>query len=199
MKAHYLDPDELERTLAEVRASPADGGRLEAIVARPATDERRRLEVAHLSPEGGLEGDRWASAGEPADQQVSLMNARLLRQLAGGDRARMAEAGDNLIVDLDLSDENLPSGTRLRVGGVLLEVTGATHTGCGKFASRFGPDAARFVNAARRRSLHLRGRYARVLEPGTVCVGDPIHKEPPLPTAQHPLPPHTSPPPQPMI
>ena len=83
MEAHYLDPDELERALAEVRASPADEGRLEAIVARPATDERRRLEAAHLSPERGLEGDRWAGAGEPADQQVSMMNARLLRQLAG--------------------------------------------------------------------------------------------------------------------
>jgi MOSC domain-containing protein YiiM len=179
METHYLDPVQIETALAEALDSPADAGRLEAIFARPATDERRRLEVAHLSPEDGLEGDRWANSGDSADQQVSLMNARFLRQLAGGDEARMAQAGDNLIVDLDLSDGNLPPGTRLRVGGALLEVTAVPHTGCGKFSARFGPDAARFINAARRRNLHLRGRYARVLEPGTIRPGDPIHKEPP--------------------
>jgi MOSC domain-containing protein YiiM len=186
MTVHYLDPDELERALDDVLASAADEGRLEAIVARPATDERRRLEAAHLSPGGGLDGDRWASSGEPPEQQLSLMNARLLRALAGGDAARMAQAGDNLIVDLDLSDENLPAGTRLRVGQALLEVTDAPHTGCGKFAARFGPDAARFVNAAGRRGLHLRGRYARILEPGTVRSGDLVRKEaPPTPTSSH--------------
>lgn len=55
-------------------------------------------------------------------------------------------------------------------------MTGALHTGCAKFASRFGGDAAHFVNAAARRSLHLRGRYARVIQAGSVRAGDEIRK-----------------------
>jgi MOSC domain-containing protein YiiM len=50
------------------------------------------------------------------------------------------------------------------------------HTGCGKFAQRFGPDATRFINAAARADLHLRGRYAQVIEAGYVRVGDLVHK-----------------------
>jgi MOSC domain-containing protein YiiM len=146
------------------------------IVVRPATDARERRDAARLSPEAGVAGDRWAGDDEPVEQQVSLMNVRLLRLLAGGDEGRMAEAGDNLVVDLDLSEENLPAGTRLRAGDVLIEVTDAPHTGCGKFAARFGPDAARFVNAAQRRGMHLRGRYARVIEAGMVRVGDEAWK-----------------------
>jgi MOSC domain-containing protein YiiM len=146
------------------------------IVVRPVEDERQVQQAAYLSPEGGVAGDRWAVRGGARQQQVSLMNARLLRFLAGGDEERMALAGDNLIVDLDLDAENLPPGQKLRVGEVLLEVTDAPHTGCGKFAARFGRDAARFVNAAERRTLHLRGRYAQVLEAGTVHTGDQLWK-----------------------
>lgn len=178
MAVHYLSDRDLAAALDHVLASPRDGGRLEMIVARPATDERRACESVLFSPETGVEGDRWAAAGEKADQQVSLMNARLLRLLAGDDEERMAQAGDNLVVDLDLSDENLPPGQRLRVGDALLEMTGALHTGCEKFAARFGRDATRFVNAAARRNLHLRGRYARVIEAGTVRVGDELWKIP---------------------
>jgi MOSC domain-containing protein YiiM len=126
------------------------------------------------------------------------MNARLLRFLAGGGlppgaaRAhveathaspaaagladRMAMAGDNLIVDLDLSAANLPPGQRLAAGEALLEVTDAPHTGCKSFAQRFGPDAVRYINAAERKAIHLRGRYCRVLRAGTVRVGDLIRK-----------------------
>ena len=172
----YVSDQELDAALDQVLASPSDGGRVALIVVRPAQDKRETRREVHLSPEGGLDGDRWGMGGEPPDQQVSLMNARLLRLLAGGDEERMAQAGDNLVVDLALDDESLPAGQRLRIGDVLLEITGAPHTGCGSFAARFGRDAARYVNAAQRRGLHLRGRYARVLRAGTVCVGDEIVK-----------------------
>jgi MOSC domain-containing protein YiiM len=88
----------------------------------------------------------------------------------------MALAGDNLIVNLDLSEANMPAGQRLTVGEALLEVTNLPHTGCGKFAERFGPDAVRYINAAERKPLRLRGLYARVLKAGTVRVGDVIQK-----------------------
>jgi MOSC domain-containing protein YiiM len=48
--------------------------------------------------------------------------------------------------------------------------------GCGKFAQRFGAGAMRFVNSTMGRQLRLRGVNARVIQSGTVCVGDAASK-----------------------
>ncbi len=82
--------------------------------------------------------------------------------------------GDNLLIDLDLSSENLPTGSRLRLGGALLEVTPKPHNGCLKFKQRFGGDALRLTAIPRYHDLHLRGIYMKVVEAGDVAVGDPI-------------------------
>jgi MOSC domain-containing protein YiiM len=103
------------------------------------------------------------------------MNSRILKMIAGNND-RIGLAGDNLVVDLDLSEANISVGQKLAIGEVLLQITDMPHTGCGKFASRFGQDAVRFINAAERKSLHLRGLYARVLKAGTIRVGDVISK-----------------------
>ena len=83
-------------------------------------------------------------------------------------------AGDQLIVDFDLSVANAPAGTRLRIGSAVIEVTDKPHTGCAKFAERFGVEAARWVNS--RKDLRLRGICAVVVEPGAVSVGDEISR-----------------------
>ena len=85
-------------------------------------------------------------------------------------------AGDQLYVDLDLSDENLPPGTRLLLGSAVIEVTAEPHTGCGKFVRRFGVDAMKFVNSADGRQLNLRGINAKVIVGGIVRPGDTIAK-----------------------
>jgi MOSC domain-containing protein YiiM len=103
------------------------------------------------------------------------MNARVIALLAG-EQERWSLAGDQLYVDLDLSNENLPPGTRLAIGGALVEVTALPHTGCQKFKARFGRDALVFVNSARGKQLHLRGINARVIQPGKICVGDVVKK-----------------------
>jgi hypothetical protein len=181
----HVSVSDLEAGLEDVMASPRDQGRLCAIYVRREENERDALSTASLSPEGGIDGDRWATNhwqkladGRPNPQsQISLMNARILRQIAGGEEA-MCLAGDNLIVELDLSETNLPTGSRLRVGEeVVLEMTSLAHTGCGSFTRRYGQAARDFVNGPRGKSLNLRGRYARVVRDGTIRVGDAVTKD----------------------
>ena len=104
-----------------------------------------------------------------------MKNARAAALIAG-DRERWPLAGDQLIVDLDLSSENLPAGTRLAVGTAVIEVTDEPHTGCKKYSSRFGLDALMFANSPEGRELNLRGINTRVVQSGTVRVGDAVHK-----------------------
>jgi hypothetical protein len=175
---------ELNQGLAHVTASPAVSGQLEAIVVRPASNERRTLESATLSPERGIDGDRWVTdsfyrlkdgRSDPRCQ-VSIMNARFLRQIAA-DQSAMCLAGDNLIVDLDLREANLPAGSRLAIGAeVVIEISDKSHTGCSKFAKRFGQEARAFANNEQGTSLHLRGRYAQIIRGGTIRVGDSVRK-----------------------
>ena len=61
------------------------------------------------------------------------MSARVVDLVAAGDRERWALAGDQLYVDLDISEANLPAGTRLALGSAVIEVTPEPHTGCVKF------------------------------------------------------------------
>jgi hypothetical protein len=172
----------LEAGLCGVLDSPRDEGTLEAIFVRPREGRREALVSVEVSPEGGVAGDRWATDhwqklpdGRPDPlSQVSLMNARILRLVAGGDDA-MCLAGDNLIVDMDLSAVHLPAGSRLRIGrDVVLELTAQAHTGCAKFERRYGTDARAFINSPTGRSLNLRGRYARIVQGGTIRVGDAV-------------------------
>jgi hypothetical protein len=165
----------------EVRASPADGGRVELITRRPEVDAREVLAEAMLDPELGLVGDNWATkpslaTGAPNPlAQLTLMNSRSAA-LVAGEPEHWPLAGDQLYVDLDLSYRNLPPGARLKVGEAVIEITEEPHRGCGKFAARFGVDALKFVNSAVGRELNLRGINARVIAGGVVRRGDPIVK-----------------------
>jgi hypothetical protein len=168
-------------TVDDVRSSPRDRGRVELITRRPEVDVREVVEEATLDPERGLVGDNWETkpslaTGAPNPlAQLTLMNARATA-LVAGERERWPLAGDQLYVDLDLSYENLPPGTRLSVGDAVIEVTEEPHLGCGKFAARFGVDALKLVNSAVGRELNLRGVNARVVSGGTVRAGDAIAK-----------------------
>jgi len=156
---------------------------VELIVRRPAENEREVLEEGTLDLADGLVGDMWRVRGSRSTPdgsanplaQLTLQNARLA-MLVAGPRERWPLAGDQLYVDLDLSVENLPPGTRLAVGSAVIEITPHPHTGCAKFSARFGSDALRFVNSQAGRMLRLRGVNTRVVEDGVVRRGDPIRK-----------------------
>jgi MOSC domain-containing protein YiiM len=168
---------ELDAGLELIRNSPIDNGVVELIVSRPQPGAREVLDEAQLDPAIGLINDSWATrhaAPDPATQ-VTVMNARAIALFAQ-DRARWPLAGDQLYVDLDLAHDNLPPGSRIEVGGAVIEVSAEPHTGCGKFVQRFGVDAMKFVNSPLGRQLHLRGINARVIRAGAVRVGDRARK-----------------------
>ena len=117
---------ELEPHLDHLAASPKDVGVLELLVCRPSKGTRRVLDEGVLDTEVGLVGDSWSTrrAKPPRpDKQVTLMNARMATLLSS-DPPRQALCGDQLYVDLDLSVENLPAGTRIEVGDAVVEVSG---------------------------------------------------------------------------
>jgi hypothetical protein len=179
--------EELEAFLPELLAAPRDAGTVELVVRRPAPGEREVLDQGELDVAVGLVGDTWLQRGSSKtadgrahpDMQLNVMSARLVAFLAGvPDRRPLA--GDQLYLDLDLSQENLPVGTLLTIGdpqsgGAVIEVTEPPHTGCAKFVERFGAEAMRFVNGRVGRAMRLRGLNARVVAPGRVRPGDPVH------------------------
>jgi hypothetical protein len=179
----HRSADELFAGVDDIRRSPADDGRVELIVRRPVTDEREVLVEAELDLTEGLVGDRWrtssssktADGSAHPDMQITMMNARCAA-LVAVEPERRALAGDQLYVDLDLSGENLPPGTRLEIGSAVIEITAIPHPGCAKFAKQFGRDATRFVNSPVGRALNLRGVNAKVVVAGTVKTGDTVRK-----------------------
>lgn len=166
--------------LSRLPSSPRDDGRVELLVLRPGPGERSTPDRVEIT-EHGLEGDRWQSDDEAPDgSQVSLMNVHVLRAVADGDDARMPLSGDNLIVDLDLGEDALPTGSRLTIGDVELEVSEVPHRPCASFHERFGKQAAQRVARGSRTGRRTRGVLCRVVRPGRVAVGDRIRVERPL-------------------
>jgi hypothetical protein len=177
----HRSPEELAAARPHLLAAPADEGVLRLIVTRPAQGERELLEEGLLDLDRGLVGDYWLERGsrhradgsaEP-DAQITVMNIRV-SELVAVSPDRVPLAGDQLFVDLDLSVENLPPGSRLSIGTAVLEVTAKPHTGCAKFVARFGGEAMRFVNSREGRTQRWRGLNARVVTAGSIRVGDTI-------------------------
>lgn len=180
----HLTPAEIEAGMPTVLDSPMGLGELVLIVRRPKVDRREVIEKGTLDVENGLVGDNWLTRGSSRtdngrghpEMQLNLMNIRFAELIAGS-RERVPLAGDQLFVDLDLSRENLPIGTRLSIGTAVIELTAIPHLGCKKFVERFGLDAMKFANSDFGRLHNLRGVNANVIKTGEISVGDTIAVE----------------------
>lgn len=176
-----LTIEQIENGMADVHASPKRNGSLEMLVVRPKTGERLVLDTVEASVEGGVHGDNWAERkGSRNDDgsintaaQVTLMNSRFV-QLIAGSRERWSLAGDQLFVDFDLSEANIPPGSRVQVGDVIFEVSAKPHLGCSQFRGWYGADALKAVNQPKGRAQKLRGINAWVVQGGTLRVGDNV-------------------------
>lgn len=183
MTEHHMTLEQIHDRLTELGASPQDKGVVAMIVRRPDMGEREVLERAELDLVQGLVGDNWLTRGSSRTEdgkanpgaQITIMNSRTVEALTT-ERLRWPLAGDQLFLDLDLSEDNLPTGQRIAIGTAVLEISEVPHTGCGKFTERFGSDATKLVNSREGRANRRRGLNARVVQPGTICLGDVVTK-----------------------
>lgn len=161
---------------AELARRQSERGTLDLIVIRKPKEKRELVESLVITPKEGLPGDRWnLLETRRTHNQVTLMNSLVARALCGGDE-KLPQFGDNLLVNFDLTEENLPPGTRIKIGEATLVITEEPHTGCAKFARRFGKAALKIVNLKEYDALKLRGIHARVLQAGKVALGDTVVK-----------------------
>lgn len=167
----HLGRSELVRRLSALPRAPRDRGTVELLVARGATGERSLPGSALLTRAGGMPGDRWATDDRYGPEfQLATTQIDYARVIANGQPVELH--GDNLFLGLDLSSENLPTGSLVRLGGALLRVTPQAHNGCKKWVQRFGLAPMKLNLDAEYRRRRLRGIYFEVLEDGVVAVGD---------------------------
>src|SRR5262245_57157049 len=126
---------ELAAGLCSLHELSKDEGQLVIIVRRRPDGERETPDGVWLTPADGVPGDRWGRlTPHAADAQLAVMRRDVAELVANGQPLTLF--GDNLFVDFDISQENLPTGSRLLVGEAVVEVTPKPHNGCYKFKGR---------------------------------------------------------------
>ena len=176
-----VDAASLAAALPHVLAAPRTAGEVRLLCARPKPNQRTFPESLTLTRATGVIGDFEASRpwlvlpdGSPDPRnQVSLLPARVL-DLVWRSKDPRLHPGDNIVVDLDLSHANLPTGTLLKVGTAILRVSDEPNDGCAKWKVRCGKDAYAWVRSKAHARLRLRGLFCAVEQDGVVTLGDRI-------------------------
>ena len=99
------DLDELERRWQAGAAT--DDGTIHAFVVRKGNAVHETPARITLTPETGVDGDRWSTSAprDPA-AQISFIERRVVALLTGEDPSQLHVPGDNIVVDLDLAFES---------------------------------------------------------------------------------------------
>jgi len=167
--------DELDRRFRAAHPPPRRAGSVTAIVLRRGDAQHELPDRARLEPGRGVIGDRWERGTSPERvQEVTMIERRVAEVLRPDGPPDLS--GDNLVVDFELSTDALPTGTRLRVGTAILEITDRSYRGCAKFSARFGPEALRWVNLDEGLALRRRGVKLQIVTAGDVAIGDRIER-----------------------
>ncbi|MEQ8965105.1 MAG: MOSC domain-containing protein [Azospirillaceae bacterium] len=149
--------------------SPA-AGRLLAIARKPGrSPERELLDRAEIDRVTGIEGDLL---GKIRNRQVTILSREAWEATCAelGVELDWTTRRANLLVEgLDL--DTTPGG-RLAIGGVVLEVTGESLP-CAKMEARQPGLRAALKTDARG------GLICKVVQPGTIAVGDAVTAEAP--------------------
>lgn len=164
-------------------AAPKTGAAVSMLCLRPAYNEREFVEEISLTPAGGIPGERWSTRpwlklpdGSPHPGiQVCILSQRVL-DLVWRDRENTPHPGDTFIIDMDLSEKNLPTGSLLKVGSAILKVSDVFNDACVKWKVRYGAESKAWINRPENRALRLRGVLCSVEREGTIRNGDLVEK-----------------------
>lgn len=116
----------------------------------------------------GLEGDRYHGSKH---RHVSVQSREQLDRAAAIHGSSIPDEGTRRNITVSHGEIPTSPGTRLRIGDVLLEVVRVAAP-CKLLDDNLGPGAQ---GALRRRA----GTIFRVLESGTIAIGDPVAGEDP--------------------
>lgn len=172
-KEPSIDPEKhlsLQELHVRSMAIPRNrSGMLRTIVQRNEDGSRNTPNTGYLCVEKGLIGDRWADdPKKKREEQIAIMDWYMAYLISHGQSLTLF--GDNLFIDWDFA--NTPIGTRFSLGEAVLEISPEPHTGCAKFAKRFGKDALAYTCLVP--AKYVRGVYMRVLHSGAIAIGNTL-------------------------
>lgn len=180
-RSAFASRAECDAALPHILAAPRDAAAIDSLCFRPAYGERRFPDRLQLTMADGIADERWLKApwltlpdGCPDPRiQVSILPRRVM-ELCWRDRDNTVHPGDTMVADLDMSEANMPTGTRLHVGSAVLEVSDKFNTGCVKWRDRYGADSLVWINHKPNRPLRLRGVLCRIVQDGVIHASDQI-------------------------
>ena len=179
----YATREDLYNALPEIMAAPKTGAAIEMLCLRPERNLRRFVGEIEVTRAWGIPGERWAKQpwltledGRPHPGiQICILPKRVL-DLVWRDRENTEHPGDTFIVDMNLSEANLPTGQLLQAGSAVLRVSGVFNEACIKWKARYGAEAKDWVTAPGHPELRLRGILCSVERDGCIRNGDLLSK-----------------------
>ena len=154
-------------------------GKVTSLCIRRDVGVREHPQTIELDKGKGVLGDRWSwktwkhlkNGDSDPRVQVAVCNHRII-SLFQSESENDYHPGDNIIVDHDLSAPDFATGKQFKVGAAVLEVSDVFNDACAKFAGEFGKEVIKWINLPDHRRLNLRGIYCRIIENGSIHLGD---------------------------